>query len=177
MIAALALAAQASTSYVCPAGQDEVTVYCEAVHELLHQYHGPVTRIVLIDQTKLGLLGDLDEQHAARMLQVTTEAVRNLKTVNVKPVALPSNLEFEAPHIALPEPAAVSAYQPVVSDPPREGNILVTLSAISFSSDHEEALVYGSFTCGGLCGQGIIMRIERGADGWRVARAMTVWIS
>src|SRR5262249_38886456 len=140
-------------------------------------YQGPVARIVLIDQTKLGLLGDLDEQYAARMLQTTPEAVRNLKAVNVKPAALPSNLEFEAPHIALPESAAVLAYQPVATEPPREGNILVTLSAISFGAERNEALVYGSFTCGGMCGEGIVLRIMRGPDGWRVARAMTVWIS
>jgi len=55
--------------------------------------------------------------------------------------------------------------------------VLVTLSAISFSADREEALVYGSFTCGGMCGEGVIMRIVRGPGGWRVARAMMVWIS
>ena len=175
MIAVLVLAAQ--VSFLCPTGDDVVTVYCEAVHELLHRYGGTVTRIVVIDQTKLGMLGDLDEQYAARMLQVTPEAVRNLKAVNLKPVPLPKNLEFESPHIALPESDAVSAYQPVPADPPRAGNILVRLSAISFSADREEALVYGSFTCGGMCGEGVIVRIVRGPGGWRVARAMMVWIS
>jgi hypothetical protein len=177
VIAVLVLAAQASLPHACPTADDVVSVYCEAVHELLHRYGAPVARIVLIDRTKLGLLGDLDEQYAARTLQVNVDAVRNLKAVNQKPTALPANLQFEALHVMLPEAAAISAYQPVVTDPPRAGNLLVALSAISFSADREQALVYGSFTCGGMCGQGVIMRMAKGADGWRVARVLEVWIS
>ena len=177
MIAVFVLAAQASLPHACAAADDVVSVYCEAAHELLHRYGAPVARIVLIDRTKLGLLGELDEQYAAKTLQVTVDAVRNLKAVNQKPTALPANLQFEAPHVMLPEAAAISAYQPVQADPPRAGNLLVTLSAISFSADREEALVYGSFTCGGMCGQGVIMRMARAPDGWRVARVLNVWIS
>jgi hypothetical protein len=175
MIAVVVLASQ--VSFLCPGADAVVGVYCEAVHELLHRHRGEVTRIVLIDQTKLGVLGELDEQYAATVLQVTPEAVRNLKAVNLKPGTLPAKLEFEKPHVALPASDAVSAFQPVRSQPPLAGNLLVTLSAISFSGDGQEALVYGSFTCGGMCGQGVIMRLVRSSAGWRVTGALTVWMS
>jgi hypothetical protein len=177
VIAVLVLAAQASLPHACAAADDIVSVYCEAVHELLDRYGAPVARIVLIDRTRLGLLGELDEQYAAKTLQVADAAVRNLKAVNQKSTALPANLQFDVPHLMLPEAAAIAAYQPVKTEPPRAANLLVSLSAISFSADREEALVYGSFTCGGMCGQGVIIRIAKGPDGWRVARVLSVWIS
>jgi hypothetical protein len=177
MLAVLVLAAHAAVPYACPTIDDTVAVYCEAMRELLSRYHAPVTRIVLVDRTKLGVIGELDEEYAAKMLQTTPDAVRDLKAVNLKPAAFPPNLEFEVPHVVLPEAAAVRAYQPVRTDLPLAGNILVRLSAISFSGDRREALVYAGYTCGGLCGEGVIIRVVRVADGWRVARSMMVWVS
>src|ERR671935_2893684 len=148
MIGVVALAVQ--ISYLCPTTDDVVSVYCETVHELLRLNDRPVTRIVLTNGTKLY---DFNEENVATALDVSREAARDLKAANHTSVDFPPDLEFETPYVALPEADAFAVFR--ARTEPLDGNLLVTLSAISFSADRREALVYGSFICGGLCGQGI----------------------
>jgi hypothetical protein len=39
------------------------------------------------------------------------------------------------------------------------------------------AVVYASYTCGGLCGKGWLILLRRGASGWRVVESAMIWIS
>jgi hypothetical protein len=54
----------------------------------------------------------------------------------------------------------------------------VEFTAPVFSSDHQQALVYVSHSCGGLCGTGWLVNLTRQADGhWRIAAQPMLWIS
>jgi hypothetical protein len=44
-------------------------------------------------------------------------------------------------------------------------------------SDGRHALVYASYTCGGLCGYGWFFLLERQGDSWKVLDAAMMWIS
>lgn len=50
-----------------------------------------------------------------------------------------------------------------------------TFSVPAYAGRH--ALVYTSFTCGGLCGYGWLVLLERHDDGWRVLGNHVMWIS
>jgi hypothetical protein len=54
---------------------------------------------------------------------------------------------------------------------------LFTLSEIQFDKKHEHAIVSYSFVCGGLCGNGATVILEKSNGGWRVAKQCDGWIS
>jgi hypothetical protein len=54
---------------------------------------------------------------------------------------------------------------------------LFTLSEIQFDKKHEHAIVSYSFVCGGLCGNGGTVVMEKTADGWREMKQCDNWIS
>lgn len=54
---------------------------------------------------------------------------------------------------------------------------LHAFSHVGFDRDRTQALVYVSYTCGGLCGDGQYVLLERSARGWRIARSVRSWIS
>jgi hypothetical protein len=43
--------------------------------------------------------------------------------------------------------------------------------------DRQQALVYVAHHCGGLCGSGTLLLMERSASGWHVAKHLSLWIS
>jgi hypothetical protein len=52
----------------------------------------------------------------------------------------------------------------------------IAVSAPSYSSDRA-AVLYAEFVCDGLCGEGLLVRLRRGTDGWTVRRVDVRWIS
>lgn len=55
---------------------------------------------------------------------------------------------------------------------------LVTLSRVGFNAARTQAVVGVSRGCGGLCGTGTVVLLERDPDGhWRVVRNALLWIS
>jgi hypothetical protein len=56
-------------------------------------------------------------------------------------------------------------------------NGLFTLSEIVFEKDHRKAVVSRSFVCGGLCGQGQTLVLEKVAGKWKVSKRCGGWIS
>jgi hypothetical protein len=52
----------------------------------------------------------------------------------------------------------------------------IAVSAPSYSSDRA-AVVYAEFVCGGACGEGFLVRLQRQAEGWRLWRVKMLWIS
>ncbi|MDI9239550.1 hypothetical protein QLQ15_11610 [Lysobacter sp. LF1] len=45
------------------------------------------------------------------------------------------------------------------------------------SADRSSALLYVTHHCGGLCGAGLLVRLERSPHGWRVVEHKGVWVS
>src|SRR5438309_1684992 len=137
MVIAILLAAQ--VSFLCPATTDTVAIYCEVVHDLLHKHGGPVTIIILIDETEYSSM-ERPPADTADALGVPVDEIVRFEALNRTKVKLPIGLEFERPYMALPLSAAVRAFDPARKD------LLVGLSRIAFNADRTEALVYGSFT-------------------------------
>jgi hypothetical protein len=56
-------------------------------------------------------------------------------------------------------------------------NGLFTLSEIAFDDNHERALVAYSFVCGGLCGNGGTLMLEKAGLNWKVKNVCGAWIA
>jgi hypothetical protein len=52
-----------------------------------------------------------------------------------------------------------------------------TVSRAGVSADGRQALVQVDGICGGLCGSGWLIVLERGNDGWRVRGMLMTWVS
>jgi hypothetical protein len=52
---------------------------------------------------------------------------------------------------------------------------VVTLSPVAYDDASRTALVYLGVACGGLCGGGTIMLLERRDGAWRVAKTQPLW--
>jgi hypothetical protein len=59
-----------------------------------------------------------------------------------------------------------------------DGRILVGISHVGFGRDYRKALVYVTYRCGGLCGAGNYVWLERdGANVWHVTHERLDWVS
>ncbi len=54
---------------------------------------------------------------------------------------------------------------------------IVRFSRIGFSCDGIQALMYRSLSCGGLCGSGDLVVLEKKRNQWKVVLARLLWIS
>ncbi|GAB4029273.1 hypothetical protein GCM10028809_19310 [Spirosoma gilvum] len=51
------------------------------------------------------------------------------------------------------------------------------LSKISYNADKTKALFFGSFVCGGKCGRGELLMLEKGKNTWRLIDTFRFWIA
>jgi hypothetical protein len=54
---------------------------------------------------------------------------------------------------------------------------ILSLSRVGFSPDGKQAVFYASNGCGGKCGTGTYVVMERVDSGWKVAKEILIWIS
>jgi hypothetical protein len=54
---------------------------------------------------------------------------------------------------------------------------LLSLSRVGFSPDGKQAVFFASNACGGKCGTGAYVVMERIDSGWKVAREILIWVS
>jgi len=54
---------------------------------------------------------------------------------------------------------------------------MVTWSRVGFNADGTQALFYESYRCGGLCGTGRYMVMEKRSGGWVIGANIVVWVS
>jgi hypothetical protein len=54
---------------------------------------------------------------------------------------------------------------------------LLTFSRVGFSADGTQALFYVSGNCGGLCGAGYYVVMERHNEHWMIKKEINVWVS
>lgn len=57
------------------------------------------------------------------------------------------------------------------------GSGMVTWSRVGFNADGTQALFYESYRCGGLCGTGRYMVMEKTSGGWVIGANIVVWVS
>ena len=53
----------------------------------------------------------------------------------------------------------------------------IGFSRVGFNRKMNQALVYFEHWCGGVCGSGIYVLLERGEEGWKVTKMHRAWIS
>jgi hypothetical protein len=54
---------------------------------------------------------------------------------------------------------------------------ITTWSRVGFNSDGKQALFYESYRCGGLCGTGRYMVMEKKNGTWVIGTEIVVWVS
>ena len=54
---------------------------------------------------------------------------------------------------------------------------IVSLSRVGFNKARNEAFVYMSYVCGGLCGHGFTFWMEKSGDTWKLKKSVFMWIS
>ncbi len=54
---------------------------------------------------------------------------------------------------------------------------IMTMSRIAFSLDYKRGVFYYDFTCGGLCGWGSIVFIEKQKGAWKIVGERQMWVS
>jgi hypothetical protein len=59
----------------------------------------------------------------------------------------------------------------------RYGSGMVTWSRVGFNADGTLALFYERYRCGGLCGTGRYMVMEKRNGGWLIGSNIVVWVS
>jgi hypothetical protein len=102
--------------------------------------------------------------------------------LNSQPSALPDlRGRIDGLTLLTPEDAARVGGRMVGSEAfraafPKAGAVL-SLSRAAFSPDGTLALVYGGYSCGGLCGNGSYYELAHTAEGWIVVSTVTVWVS
>jgi hypothetical protein len=51
------------------------------------------------------------------------------------------------------------------------------LGRVGFSSDRTEALAYVAYTCGSLCGTGVLYLLQKSGGSWAVVKGLAQWMS
>jgi len=54
---------------------------------------------------------------------------------------------------------------------------VIVLSRVGFNAGMNQALLYIDHTCGGLCGTGHYVLLEKSHGAWRVVKREMVWVS
>lgn len=164
------------------ASAEEYAVYSAVIPDLFAESQDRSVVIeeqTITDRTYL----DNDEQYFQRMFPTLGEGVAaNYKLRNKIPARLKDSFDFKMRHVVVKE----QELRRILKDagswndfykvyPTSVGFVYV--SRVGFNSAMNQALVYIGHSCGGLCGTGNYVLLEKTADRWRVVKREMVWIS
>jgi hypothetical protein len=125
-----------------------------------------------------------NEQSFKKMFPVLKEGVAaDYKTKNSTPLHLKDSFELKLKHVLVEKQAIDKMFEEgggwweeFYKKYPDSGGF-ISFSRVGFNSDVDQALVYIAHGCGGLCGTGHYVLLEKGVDGWKVVKRSMVWIS
>ena len=153
-------------------------------HALLqHQYVDQNSRELLISATTAtkSLVGDFGDGSYVRTKYraFADETMQNLGARSSSALQLENRFGLAVP-VALLTEAQWQALQQDLSDlwkehPGAPG--LLKLSAVGYGNGRTQAVVYTGLFCGSLCGEGLLVVLEKGDDGWQVVAQVELWIS
>jgi hypothetical protein len=187
VISCASIPLRAQTQAVPQLSDDESAVYTTLFHDIYQAAKG--RPIVISDQTALGVppgmvakIPTQGLQYRAFLAKISPDARQEYTQNNRVSEKLPSPCHLAPECIA--ENAGDLALQ-VKNEkawakffkkyPNTLGIVLV--SRIGFNSDHTEAVVYTSYACGTMCGQGEFARLVKRNGAWTVEDSTVVWIS
>ena len=124
-----------------------------------------------------------DDQYFRRMFSTLTEGVaKDYRAKNNKPVRLVDSFGFIVKHVLVDKQEVDKifigggSWEEFYKRYPDSGGFII-LSRVGFNAAMNQALVYIQHGCGGLCGTGHYVLLEKSVDRWRVVNRNMVWIS
>ena len=125
----------------------------------------------------------LDDQSFRRLFPTLAEGVvKDYKAKNNRPVRLKDSFKLNVKHVLVDEQEIVKIFKGSGSWDdfykryPDSGGLIV-LSRVGFNAAMNQTMVYIQHACGGLCGSGHYVLLEKNADQWRVVKESMVWVS
>lgn len=146
-----------------------------------------VKLLVIKDQTSTDSTTEVDSAKTAQYFRqafptLTEEVVKDYRARNIAPAQLKDSFDLKLKHVLIGKQKLQKIFKGAgwwqefyKRYPNSEG--LVVLSRVGFNTSMNQVLVYIGHTCGGLCGTGHYVMLEKGAGGWRVVKRLMVWIS
>ncbi len=176
----LVLAAQSLGSasrgplYQADVSPDEYAVYNAVIGDM---FAGPMKLLIIYDHTVTYPFRDVGGSDAAAnaffpaIAQQTADdfAVKN-KQASLLKRSFNLNVDYILWNSEDPKRAALEKGDGEVHG-------LVSLSRVGFNRDHNQAVVYMSYVCGGLCGHGFVLLLSKSGDQWQVVNKRRLWIS
>ena len=124
-----------------------------------------------------------DDQYFRRMFPTLAEGVvKDYKARNNEPVRLKDSFKLNAKHVLVDKQEIDKIFKGggwweefYKRYPDSVG--LIILSHVGFNSAMNEAMIYIQHSCGGLCGTGHYVLLQKSGDKWRVVKQNMVWVS
>ncbi|HEY0763366.1 MAG TPA: hypothetical protein VGD61_13435 [Pyrinomonadaceae bacterium] len=174
------------------ASAEEYAVYSAVIAEMFagdrvtFDTQAKIKLLVIKDLTDTDVLTDYREQNEVyfgRMFPtLAAGVVKDYKARNKQPVRLKDSFDLNIKHLVVKKEkiekifAGRGWWQEFYKIYPDSGGLIV-LSRVGFSRAMNQALVYIQHGCGGLCGTGHYVLLEKSGDRWQVVKRNMVWIS
>jgi hypothetical protein len=171
------------------ASAEEYDVYSAVIANMLADEKGTfdtqekIKVLVIKSRTSTdGSSFDRPDEHFQQWFPMVKEGVaRDYQIKNKTPVRLKSffglNLKYVlADELLLQKMFKRGGWEEFYKRYPDSGGY-IAFSRVGFNPAMDQALVYIAHGCGGLCGTGHYVLLEKSADKWRVLKRSMVWIS
>jgi len=189
VIVVLGCAVLPSTSSAAHASDEEYAVY-SAVITTMFDIKAKTRQLVIQDVTvnnETVIDKSLQEnRYIERVFPTLKEGVlRDYKARNKEPLQLKDAFDLDAKYILVMIPQKEIArlfneggswWDEFYKRYPDSGGF-ISLSRPGFNAARNQALVYIEHHCGGLCGTGRYVLLEKSKDRWRVIQEEMVWVS
>lgn len=143
-------------------------------------------QLVIQDATATEFIRDTlkdDEPYFREMFPMLAEGVAEDYNVrNIKPSRLKDSFKLNLKHVMLKKPEldkifnGGGGWEEFYKRYPGSSGFII-LSRVGFNAVMNQALVYIHHGCGGLCGTGHYVLLEKSGNDWRAIKKNMVWIS
>lgn len=162
---------------------EEYAVYSAVIANM---FETKVEFLVIQDATATDFTEDHSKQHDPyfrRMFPTLAKGVvKDYTAKNNKPVRLKDSFKLNIKHVLVDKQEIVKIFKGPGSwedfykrYPDSSG--LIVLSRVGFNPAMNQAMIYIEHSCGGLCGTGHYVLLEKTSDNWRVVQQIMVWVS
>ncbi len=154
---------------------DEAAIYRIALEECLSSQGDASSGSYLVVVSTTTRAFDIPANHS--LTPSTLEAgLARANAVSVPIPALPPAISRPVPRRVIDEIFARKGWPEFYRRFPKSRGF-IELSRPAFTDDRQKALLYVSYSCGGLCGTGWLVYLARSGASWRISRKEMLWIS
>ncbi len=182
----------ASPTRLHPFDSEEYAVYAAVISKLFagnkvtFDTQSPVNLLVIKNRTVndhplMENLNDHWRYVAERLSPISQDTIDAYKAQNKEPVQLEDAFKLPIGHVLVDEKELEQfrrgrGWEEFYQKYPESGGFL-SFSRVGFNPERSQALVYFEHWCGGLCGSGMYLLLEKGEGGWKVTKVHGSWIS